>query len=214
MPKVTEEYLEQKKTFILQCAEKVFSEKPLYKTTMSDIIKETGFSQGNIYRYYSSIIEIYIEICNRKLGPYDSDAVADTILAMDLSPKEKLGRMLMEFCNFYELVFKDCGPKMYYELVAGVQGDWKEWRKQSEKMILIKHINRLRERCVGFVVAGMKTGVFESKKMPIEQMVQFIGTSIDGIAMDYSLVAIQGEDEQYNMHAMFEVLSQMVTEFL
>lgn len=181
---------------------------------MSDIIKETGFSQGNIYRYYSSIIEIYIEICNRKLRPYDSDAVIDEILTMELSAKMKLGRMIIEIGNFFEIIFKDCGPKMYYELVACAQGDWKEWKIQSEKMVLIKHINRLRERCIAFVDLGMREGVFQSKNMPIEQMVQFIGTSIDGIALDYSLAAIQGVEDQYNMHSMFDALSRMVTEFL
>lgn len=214
MPKVSEEYLEQKKTFIMECAEKVFAGKPLYKTTMSDIIKETGFSQGNIYRYYSSIMEIYIEICNRKIRTYDSDAVVDEILSMDLSPKMKLGRMIMEFGHYFEMIFKDCGPKMYYELVTSAQGDWTEWKEQSAKLILIKQISRLRERCVAFVVAGMQSGEFESKKMPLDQMIQFIGISIDGIAMDYSLAAMQGEKDQYHMLSMFDALSRMVTEFL
>jgi AcrR family transcriptional regulator len=214
MPKVSEEYVEQKRTFILECAEKIFSQKPLYKTTMSDIIKETGFSQGNIYRYYTSIIEIYIEICNRKLRPYNPDAAIDEILAKDLSPRMKLGEMIMEIGHYFKIIFKDCGPKMYYELVAGAQGDWTEWKKQSENMILIKNISRLRELSVAFVVAGMQSGEFQGKKMPIEQMVQFIGTSIDGIAMDYSLAALQGEEEQYNMLSMFDALSKMVTEFL
>ena len=67
MPKVTEEYLESRRNFILDCAAKVIREKPLYEMTMKGIIKETKLNQGAIYRYYSSLEEIYISIANRDI---------------------------------------------------------------------------------------------------------------------------------------------------
>lgn len=48
-----------RKQEILSGALKVFSEKGYDKTTISDIAKELGISQGLCYRYYSSKEEIY-----------------------------------------------------------------------------------------------------------------------------------------------------------
>ena len=49
MPKVTEEYLKEKRKYILECTGEILKEKPLYTVTMRDIIKKAGFSQGIIY---------------------------------------------------------------------------------------------------------------------------------------------------------------------
>ena len=45
MPKVTDEYLTDKKNYILECTGEILKEKPLYSITMRDIIKRAGFSQ-------------------------------------------------------------------------------------------------------------------------------------------------------------------------
>ena len=40
MPKVTDEYLTDKKNYILECTGEILKEKPLYSIAMRDIIKE------------------------------------------------------------------------------------------------------------------------------------------------------------------------------
>ena len=51
MPKVNEAYISEKKQVILDATFRICMRKPVYQVTMKDVIKETGMSQGGIYRY-------------------------------------------------------------------------------------------------------------------------------------------------------------------
>ncbi len=54
MPKVNQEYFENKKRIILDAAVRVFLRKPAYSVTMNDIVKESQLSRGG----YTNIIQI------------------------------------------------------------------------------------------------------------------------------------------------------------
>ncbi|MDA1469190.1 TetR/AcrR family transcriptional regulator [Brachyspira hyodysenteriae] len=45
MPKVNQEYFENKRKIILDAAMSVFFKKPAYSVRMKDIVKESGLSQ-------------------------------------------------------------------------------------------------------------------------------------------------------------------------
>ncbi len=62
MPKVSEEYIENKKRFIVDCAYKVCLKKPVEMVTMMDVIEQTGLSQGGIYRFYKDLDEILADM--------------------------------------------------------------------------------------------------------------------------------------------------------
>ena len=51
MPKVTEEYINNKKNLIIRAAYDLCIRKTVSTVTMQDIINETGLSQGGIYRF-------------------------------------------------------------------------------------------------------------------------------------------------------------------
>lgn len=59
MPKVTEEYIINKKKKIIEAAYELCLEKTVSTVTMQDIINRTGLSQGGIYRFYRDIDEIF-----------------------------------------------------------------------------------------------------------------------------------------------------------
>lgn len=59
MPKVTEEYIQNKKKMIIDTAYSLCIEKTVSTVTMQDIINKTGLSQGGIYRFYKDIDEIF-----------------------------------------------------------------------------------------------------------------------------------------------------------
>ena len=58
MAKVTEEYYAQKRKEILDAAYRVCVRKPITSITMKDVIAETGYSHGAIYKYYKDLDEI------------------------------------------------------------------------------------------------------------------------------------------------------------
>ncbi len=59
MPKVTEEYIQNKKKMIIDAAYDLCIEKTVSTVTMQDIINRTELSQGGIYRFYKDIDEIF-----------------------------------------------------------------------------------------------------------------------------------------------------------
>lgn len=59
MPKVSEEYIQNKKATIIRAAYDLCIQKTISTVTMQDIIDATGFSQGGIYRFYRDIDEIF-----------------------------------------------------------------------------------------------------------------------------------------------------------
>lgn len=59
MPKVTEEYIQNKKKLIIDSAYSLCIEKTVSTVTMQDIIDKTELSQGGIYRFYKDIDEIF-----------------------------------------------------------------------------------------------------------------------------------------------------------
>lgn len=58
MPKVTEEYIKNKKKKIVEAAYQLCLEKTVSTVTMQDVINRSGLSQGGIYRFYKDIDEI------------------------------------------------------------------------------------------------------------------------------------------------------------
>lgn len=62
MPKVTEEYIRNKKKKITDAAYELCLEKTVSTVTMQDIINRTGLSQGGIYRFYHDIDEIFADM--------------------------------------------------------------------------------------------------------------------------------------------------------
>jgi len=59
MPRVSEEYIANKRRAIIDAAHNICLRKPVGMVTMTDIINETGMAQGGIYRYFEDIDDIF-----------------------------------------------------------------------------------------------------------------------------------------------------------
>ncbi|MCM1038848.1 MAG: TetR/AcrR family transcriptional regulator [Roseburia sp.] len=102
MPKVSEEYIQNKKNKIIEAAYALCLQKTVSTVTMQDIINETGFSQGGIYRFYKDIDAIFSDMLLYLRKKESIKEKTDEILAQEneLPPKEITDRifdMLAEF---------------------------------------------------------------------------------------------------------------------
>ena len=71
MPKVSQEYFENKKRFIVDAAYQVCLKKPAQMVTMMDVIEQTGLSQGGIYRFYKDLDEILSDMITHMRSDYN-----------------------------------------------------------------------------------------------------------------------------------------------
>ncbi len=101
MPKVDENYLEERRKYIVDCALAVLNDKPLEQVTMRDVIRKTGFSQGTIYNYYKNIDELLAAL----LGQYMRKM--KKILEENMQKEQ-------EFRNCYDQICRDM-IKLYEE---------------------------------------------------------------------------------------------------
>ena len=81
MPKVTQEYMDNKRRMIVDCAYRVCLRKPVEMVTISDVIAETGLSQGGIYRFYKDLDEILSDMISGMRREYDITDKLDMVVA-------------------------------------------------------------------------------------------------------------------------------------
>jgi AcrR family transcriptional regulator len=76
MPKITDQKRQARQLQILDAAARCFAREGFYRTSMEDIVKESGLSPGAIYCYFRSKHEI-VEAISRQRHTNDSDLIAD-----------------------------------------------------------------------------------------------------------------------------------------
>lgn len=97
MPKVTEEYIINKKKMITDAAYELCLQKTVSTVTMQDIIDKTGLSQGGIYRFYKDLDDILADMIRQMREWGSIKGKIDEILAQkDCLPPAKITNLLFE----------------------------------------------------------------------------------------------------------------------
>ncbi len=81
MPKVSQEHLDARRQQIIDAARSRFADRGFAGTSMSDIITESGLSNGAIYRYFKSKDEIVIAVCEQASGALPQALTGEAITA-------------------------------------------------------------------------------------------------------------------------------------
>jgi AcrR family transcriptional regulator len=94
MPRVHAEHLSARRQQILDAAETCFSRNGFHKTTMQEIIKESGLSAGAIYNYFNSKEEIIESIAQER---HNSELEAIENLTADATLSDALQSLAQSF---------------------------------------------------------------------------------------------------------------------
>ncbi len=137
MPKVTEEYIINKKKKITDAAYELCLEKTVSTVTMQDIINRTGLSQGGIYRFYKDIDEIFgdmvadmrqrvtikdeLDTILAKADEYSAGEVVDRIFDM-LADNMEAELMGVQKVDFEMSVLAMNAPERVNKILAGARG--------------------------------------------------------------------------------------------
>lgn len=84
MPRVSDEYLEQRRQQILDAARRCFARQGFHETTMQDVFAESGLSAGAVYRYFKTKDDLIQAISASTLG--ELGTVIEDALAGDPLP--------------------------------------------------------------------------------------------------------------------------------
>lgn len=136
MPKVTSEYMENKRRQIVDAAYQVCLRKPAEMVTISDVIAETGMSQGAIYRYYNGLDEILADMLSDVRRDYSiigrmDEIVNDKTLSFEEATYkicDCLGETMEEHLLDFQKINFDMGvlainePERAAKIMTGIKG--------------------------------------------------------------------------------------------
>lgn len=181
MPKVSEEYIMQKKQTIVDAAYQVCLKKPVSAVTMMDIIKETGLSQGGIYRFYPDLDAILQAMILKLRQNFNIIAETDQIfesfkdcppgkfsyaICMLLADRMEQNLMDVQKINFDLSVLAINEPDRVQKILGGIEqeGNMEHLTKSTVKLISEKIDNG---DC--------------KPRVPLEDIMQFISCAYGGI---------------------------------
>ena len=186
MPKVKDEYLQDKREQILDAAHRVCMQKPIYSITMRDIITEIGWSQGAIYRYFKNVHFILFELINRQTAYLSVREEVDTILALPEAPERIIAKILDLVTRTSMMNMKEFGKMIFeYSALIASQPEYLEPFYQNVK--ISAELYYLQKRTFEYVVSQVEGNYFHPL-MPVQDIFTFIETSIDGIERDLVMV--------------------------
>lgn len=186
MPKMNEGYFERKRQKILDAAFVVCMKKPMHEVSMRDVISESGLSQGGIYRYFSNLDEILIELINCKSDKCDVKTLVDTAISSDNAPEKVVGELFEIWGNAILDSLVGVG-KIFYETCALYINDQDRIEHfVSENRISFEE-EYLKEKTFAFLSQKISEGYFKPK-LPIDDIWNFLITSFDGIVRDLIII--------------------------
>jgi AcrR family transcriptional regulator len=182
--------------------------KPVYSITMRDIIAETGWSQGAIYRYFKNVHLILFELMNRQTASLKVKEEADRILALSAPAEHIIVEIMDLFTRTIFMNTKEFG-KMVFEYTAFI-ADQPEYIELFYKNVKIAaDLQYLQNKTFEFLVARIDDGCFKPL-MPVQDIFSFAGRTIDGIQRDLTLA----QNCSFNTPVLSEINPQKLMKVL
>lgn len=185
MPKVKNEYLENKRNEILDAAFAVCKRKPAYDVSMTDIVTETGMSQGGVYKYFNNIDLVLAALIDKANLQGNYIEQIDEIMKSGDAPDVILHNLFLVSEQYFSEMLISYN-KMLFELSTFFVYN-PERRERINKNVTTSSTFEYLTQCAAEIIrTGAENGYF-MPVMPIEDVMAFIVASFDGIIRDVTL---------------------------
>ena len=189
MPKVSEEYYEKKRREIIDAAYRVCARKPITSIDMKDIIAETGFSHGVIYRYYKDLDEVFKDLVITINSENKIDDRLDEILAK--SDMKNWEQTIYDICGMLADYMREVGTDM---LKVSVYGDMLAMSDPERAMRISSRLGNDEQSPLLYateVMTEFLTRVVKENKLKpsttVDEIIQFFIVNYHGIQSGYVL---------------------------
>jgi len=212
MPKVTQEYFDNKRRRIVECAYQVCLRKPVEMVTISDVIAETGLSQGGIYRFYKDLDEILSDMITNMRRDYDitgrlDEAVADKTASFEVITR-RICRVLGEAMEAHLMDIQ----KINFDLTVLAINE----PERAEKIIKNVKGKGNMDHLAKVIFPYLFNASAEHRLEPIHdpmELYQFISSAYVGIETNCILTACYGKapmQTETRPTAMFDILATTI----
>ncbi len=183
MPKVTEEYIANKKKMITDAAYELCLEKTVSTVAMQDVIDRTGLSQGGIYRFYKDIDDIFSDMIRHMRERVSIKEKIDGILAQkdSLPPFEITNRLFEMLAQFMESELMGI-EKIDFELSVLAMNAPQRIDKIMKNIPETGNMEYLTVRTMEYFTEMVQNGRI-SPRVSVEELLAFISSAYGGIQM-------------------------------
>ena len=185
MPKVKNEYLENKRNQILDAAFAVCKRKPAYDITMTDIVSETGMSQGGVYKYFNNIDLVLAALIDKANLQGNYIEQIDEIMKSGNTPDAILYDLFLVSKQYFSDMLISYN-KILFELSTFFAYNPERNERINKNVTTSSTFGYLIQCASEIIIKGAQNGYF-MPVMPIEDIMAFIIASFDGIIRDVTL---------------------------
>ena len=215
MPKVSEEYYGKKRREIVDAAYRVCTRKPITSIDMKDIIVETGFSHGVIYRYYKDLDEVFKDLVITINSENKIDDRLDEIL--EKSDIEHWENTIYDICSMLADYMREVGTDM---LKVSVYGDMLAMSDPERAMRISSRLGKDEQSPLLYATEALTEfltkAVKENKLKPattVDEIIQFFIVNYHGIQSGYVLTEcfkVKHIEGKYKLDDMYRNLATAV----
>lgn len=222
MPKVNDEYFENKRKEIIEAAYRVCSRKPITSVVMKDIIAEAGFSHGVIYKYYSDLDEVLRDLVITINSENRIDSRLDAILKSAEADKSKSWKdIIREICNMLAEQMTEIGTDL---IKISLYSDMLAMSEPERVNRITKNLDKDAQSPLLYLITSLEKYLKKIIKQEalkpvktVDEILQFIIVTYHGIQTGYVLSEnydskqLQG---QYQPKQMFSCLAEGIISIL
>lgn len=215
MPKVSEEYYEKKRKEIVDAAYRVCTRKPITSIEMKDIIAETGFSHGVIYRYYKDLDEVLKDLVITINANNKIDDRLDVILKK--AKPEKWEKTIKEICRMLADYMKEVGTDL---LKVSIYSDMMAMADPERAMNIAQKLGKDEQSPLLYATeatGGFLTEIIKKNKLKpvssVDEILQFMIVTYHGVQTGYVLTEcfkVPHVEGKYKPEDMFDQLAKSV----
>jgi AcrR family transcriptional regulator len=215
MPKVSEEYYKNKRKEIVDAAYRVCTRKPISSVEMKDIIEETGFSHGVVYRYYKDLDEVLKDLVITINENNKIDDKLDAILSR--AKTDKWEKTIYEICAMQADYMKEVGTDL---LKVSIYSDMLAMTDPERAMSIAQRLGKDEQSPLLYATVAtekfLKEIVKKNKLKPatsIDEIIQFMIVNYHGIQTGYVLsecFKVPHIEGKYKPEDMFKNLAKAV----
>ncbi|MCR4941009.1 MAG: TetR/AcrR family transcriptional regulator [Treponemataceae bacterium] len=219
MPRVNEEYLENKRKEIIDAAYRVCTKKPITSVVMKDIIAETGFSHGLIYKYYRDLDDLLRDLVIRINQQNKIDDKLDAIINKANTNKWK--STIQQICDMLSEQMLETGTDI---IKISLYSDMLALSEPERVSRIAKKIDKDAQSPLFYLVKVLEEyleKIIREKSLKpvktVDEIIQFIIISYHGIQTGYALSAsydAQHLKDKYQPKQMFSCLAQSIISML
>lgn len=219
MPKVTEEYIADKKKRITDAAYTLCLQKTVSTVTMQDIIDRTGLSQGGIYRFYKDIDEIFADMIRQMREKVSIKEKIDEILEQkdELPPHEITHRLFAMLADFMESELMGI-EKIDFELSVLAMNRPDRIEKIMGGLSEAGNMEYLTLRTMAYFKEQVERGKIRPR-VSAEELLAFISSAYGGIQMTCIVNNCYRHERNplaalYQPRSLLKILAQTVNELI